>query len=160
AAARSQRVTSVSIARPAGVPVERRRGAPRAALATGAPLGGFITPPTLLLLRAPPLVWGGLLPPHGAPYPQEGRGPARPDLLFTTGRFCGLLLAGITLAVAGRRRVYAIPAIAWFLLSMTHGPALVHLPHPAPIGVGWGPVSGTAIASPFVWMSQWVGSVI
>jgi hypothetical protein len=153
-------VTSVSIARPAGVPVERRRVAPSAALATVASLGIFITAQTLLLLRAHRLMWEAFLLQNGPHYANEVLGPIWPDLLLTTGRFCGLLLAGITLAVVGRRRAYALPAIAWFLLSMTHGPALVHLPHPAPIGVGWGPVSGTAIDSPFVWMNQWVGSVI
>ncbi len=160
ATARSERVTSVSVARRAAVPIERGRVAPGAALATVASLAIFITAQTLLLLRAHHLMWEAFLLQNGPHYANEVVGSIWPDLLFTTGRFCGLMLAGITLAVSGRRRAYAVPAVAWFLLSMTHGPALVHLPHPAPIGVGWGPVSGTAIASPFVWMNQWVGSVI
>jgi hypothetical protein len=160
AAARGGPVTSVSIARTAAVPVERGRVAPSAALATVASLGIFITAQTLLLVRGHHLMWEAFLLQNGPHYANDLVGSIWPDLLFTTGRFCGLMLAGITLAVSGRRRAYAVPAVAWFLLSMTHGPALVHLPHPAPIGVGWEPVSVTAIASPFVWMNQWVGSVI
>jgi hypothetical protein len=155
-----QRVSGISIARPTAVPVERARVATSAALATVASLAIFITAQTLLLLRAHHLMWEAFLLQNGPHYANDVVGSVWPDLLLTTGRFCGLMLAGITLAVSGRRRAYAVPAIAWFLLSMTHGPALVHLPHPAPIGVGWGPVSGTAIGSPFVWMNQWVGSVI
>ena len=112
------------------------------------------------MIRGHHLMWEAFLLQSGPHTANELVGSIWPDLLFSTGRFCGLMLAGITLAAAGRRWTYAVPAIAWFLLSMTHGPALVHLPHPFPIGVGWGPVSGTAIASPFVWMNQWVGSVI
>ena len=160
ATAGDERVNSLTIARPAGIPVERRRVAPAAAVATVASLGIFITAQTLLLLRAHHLMWEAFLLQNGPHYANEVVGPIWPDLLFTTGRFCGLLLAGITLAVVGRRRAFVLPAVAWFLLSMTHGPALVHMPHPVPIGVGWGPVSGTSIASPFVWMNQWVGSVI
>ena len=139
-------MTSVSVARRAAVPLERGRVAPGAALATVASLGIFITAQTLLLLRAHHLMWEAFLLQNGPHYANEVVGSIWPDLLFTTGRFCGLMLVGIALAAAGRRRAYAVPAVAWFLLSMTHGPALVHLPHPVPIGVGWGPVSGTAIA--------------
>lgn len=153
-------MTGVSIARPAAIPVERGRVAPSAGVATLASLGIFIGAQAILLLRAHHLMWEAFLQQNGPHFANEVVGSIWPDLLFTTGRFCGLMLAGLALAAAGRRRTYAIPAIAWFLLSMTHGPALVHLPHPFPIGVGWGPVSGTAISSPLVWMNQWVGSVI
>jgi hypothetical protein len=160
AAARRERVTAISLARPGVVPVERARVAPSAALATVASLGIFIGAQVILVLRAHHLMFEAYLLQNGPHYANDMVGSIWPDVLFTTGRFCGLMLAGITLAAAGRRRAYAVPAIAWFLLSITHGPALIHLPHPTPIGVGWNPVTSAGMASPFSWMNQWVGSVI
>jgi hypothetical protein len=153
-------VSGISVARTAAVPVERGRVAPSAAIATVASLGIFIGAQAILLLRAHHLMWEAYLEQNGPHAADALVGSIWPDLLFTTGRFCGLMLAGITLAAVGRRWLYALPAIAWFVLSMSHGPALAAFPHPVPIGVGWEPVTADAMASSLSWTNQWVGAVI
>ena len=101
------RVSAVSIARPAAIPVERGSVAPGAAVATVASLGIFIGAQAILLLRAHHQMWEAYLLQNGPHTADQLVGTIWPDLLFTTGRFCGLMLAGLALAAVGRRWTYA-----------------------------------------------------
>jgi hypothetical protein len=155
-------VSSVPIARSAHreAPAEVGRVVPAVVVATLASIAVFVSAQTILLLRAHHLLWDSLEHLEGPHSATAMVGSIWPDVLFGAGRFCGVMVAGLALVAVGRRRSYALPAIAWFLLSFTHGPDLLQLIHPVPVGVGWLRMPALSISDPSWWMNAWVGSVI
>jgi hypothetical protein len=155
-------VSSVPIVRSAQreAPAESGRVAPAVLAATVASLAVFVTAQVILLLRAQHLLWESFAHTEGPHFATDVVGSIWPDVLFGTARFCGVMMTGLALVVAGRRRAYAIPAIAWFLLSFAHGADLIRVLHPLPVGVGWMRMPAASIHDPAWWMNAWVGSVI
>jgi hypothetical protein len=155
-------VSSVPLVRTADreAPVESGRVVPAVLLATLSSLAVFFSAQVILLLRAHHLVWQSFEMLAGPHYATAMVGSIWPDVLFGVGRFCGVVVAGMALVGVGRRRLYAVPAIAWFLLSLTHGPDLIRVVHPTPIGLGWLRMPALTMGDPSWWMNAWVGSVI
>jgi hypothetical protein len=155
-------VSSVPIARSTEreALAESGRVVPAVVVATTASLAVFVAAQTILLLRAHHLTWESYAHLEGPRFASRVVGSIWPDLLFGVGRFCGVAVAGLALATVGRRRTYALPALAWLVLSLTHGPGVPRLPHPVSIGMGWWPVPGTSLADASWWVNAWVGTVI
>ena len=155
-------MSSVPVVRTADreAPAESRRVVPAVVVATVASLAVFVSAQAILLLRAHHLLWETSVHLEGPHFATGMVGSIWPDILFGTGRFCGVVVAGLVLVAAGRRRTYALPAVAWFLLSLMHGADLIRLIHPVPIGIGWMRMPAASIADPSWWMNAWVGSVI
>ena len=130
------------------------------AVATIASLAVFLAAQAILLLRAHHLMWESYAHLDGPSFASRVVGSIWPDLLIGVGRFCGIAAAGLALGAVGRRRMYALPALAWLALSLTHGPGVPRLPHPVSIGLGWWPVPGTSLADASWWVNAWVGTVI
>jgi hypothetical protein len=141
-------------------PAEGGRVVPAVAVATVASLTVFVSAQAILLLRAHHLPWETSVHLGGPHFASDVAGSIWPDILFGTGRFCGVMVAGLVLVAVGRRRTYALPAVAWFLLSLAHGPDLIRVIHPLPIGIGWMRMPAVSIADSSWWMNAWVGSVI
>ena len=138
--------------------VEGGRVVPAVVVATIASLAVFLAAQAILLLRAHHLTWESYAHLESPHFASQVVGSIWPDLLFGVGRFCGVAVAGLALGAAGRRRTYALPALAWLVLSLTHGPGVLRLPHPVPIGMGWWPATGTSTADASWWVNAWVGS--
>jgi hypothetical protein len=139
---------------------ESGRVVPAVVVATIVSLAVFLAAQTILLLRAHHLTWESYAYLEGPSFAGRVVGSIWPDLLFGVGRFCGVAAAGLALGAVGRRRTYALPALAWLALSLTHGPGVLRLLHPVSIGMGWWPVPGTSLADGLWWVNAWVGTVI
>jgi len=142
-------------------PASRRRAVPRLdPVRSGLEaLALFFLIQTALLLRSQHLAYQFFATSVGPRWASGMVGAVWPDLIAGLLPFTAIALSGVALALAGRRHLWALPAIAWFAMSFYVG-GVGHVPHPWPLGMGWAPPPGTPINSPAWWAQPWAGALV
>jgi len=118
----------------------------------------FVLIQTVLLLRAQALALSSLTGSVGPVLGARMVGSIWPDQVAGLVRFGAVAVSGVVLARSGRRRLWAVPALAWFAMSFFGGGG--HVPYPTPLGQGWIPPTGTPLGSAAWWAQSWAGALV